>query len=118
MLQWKHGLTNGRSLFGTLEENYVGDRVSEPIGVTATVLNINQVLVHLPGYSLVNLRFGISGEANAGATWSAALFANNLLNKQVLLDPQPNQGVQTAAFQRYTVNQPLTAGIDLTYRFH
>ena len=118
VLQWKHDLTNGLSMFGSLEENYVGTRISEPVGVTATVLNINQVLVHLPAYNIVNLRFGISGEANAGARWTAALFVNNLTNNQAVLDPQPNQGVQTAAFQRYTINQPLTAGIDLTYRFH
>jgi len=118
VLQWKHTLTNGLSMYSSLEENYVGTRISEPVGVTATVLNINQVLIHLPAYNIVNFRFGMSGEANAGATWTAALFVNNLFNNQVLLDPQPNQGVQTAAFQRYTINQPLTAGIDLTYRFH
>ena len=118
VLQWKHTLTNGLSMFSALEENYVGSRISEPVGVTATVLNINQVLVHLPVYNIVNFRFGINGEANTGATWSAAVFVNNLTNTQTLLDPQPNQGVQTAAFQRYTITQPLTAGIDLTYRFH
>jgi iron complex outermembrane recepter protein len=118
VLQWKHDLGNGLSLYSSLEENYVGTRISEPVGVTATVLNINQVLVHLPSYNILNFRFGISGEANAGARWSASLFVNNLTNNQALLDPQPNQGVQTAAFQRYTINQPITAGIDITYRFH
>jgi hypothetical protein len=105
-------------VFSALEENYVGTRISEPVGVTATVQNINQVLVHLPVYNIVNLRLGISGEANTGATWTAALFVNNLTNTQALLDPQPNQGVQQAAFQRYAITQPLTAGIDLSYRFH
>jgi len=118
VLQWKHTLKNGLSMYSSLEENYVGTRISEPVGVTATVLNINQVLVHLPVYNIVNFRFGISGEANAGATWTAALFVNNLTNTQALLDPQPNQGVQTAAFQRYSITQPLTAGLDVTYRFH
>ena len=118
VLQWKHALTNGLSMFSSLEENYVGTRISEPVGITATVLNINQVLVHLPVYNIVNFRFGVSGEANTGATWTAALFVNNLTNTQALLDPQPNQGVQTAAFQRYTITQPLTAGFDLSYRFH
>jgi hypothetical protein len=88
--------------------------------VTATVLNINQVLVHMPAYNLVNLRFGVGGEGNAGGnySWTAALFVKNLTNKQVLLDPQPNQGVQTAAFARYTITQPVTAGLDVTLRFH
>ncbi|MBV8144104.1 MAG: TonB-dependent receptor [Gammaproteobacteria bacterium] len=118
VLQWKHDLKSNLSLFGSVEENYVGTRISEPVGVTATVLNINQVLVHLPSYNILNLRFGITGEANAGARWSAALFVNNVLNNQALLDPQPNQGVQTPAFQRYTINQPITAGLDFSYRFH
>jgi len=120
VLQWKHNLANGLSLFGLLEDNYVGTRISEPVGVTATVLNINQVLVHMPAYNLVNLRFGVGGEGNAGGNWSwtAALFVKNLTNKQVLLDPQPNQGVQTAAFARYTITQPVTAGLDVTLRFH
>jgi hypothetical protein len=47
-----------------------------------------------------------------------ALFVNNLTNNQVLLDPQPNQNVQTPAYTRYTITQPLTAGIDVTYKFH
>jgi hypothetical protein len=42
--------------------------------------------------------------------------ANNLANKKVLLDPQPQIAFQAAAYTRYTVNQPRTVGIDLTYR--
>jgi outer membrane receptor protein involved in Fe transport len=118
VLQWKHEMASGLSLFGSLEDNYIGTRIDEPVGITATVLNINDVLVHMPAYNILNLRFGISGEANVGARWSATLFVNNLTNTQTLVDPQPNQGVQTPAFVRYTITQPLTAGIDLTYRFH
>jgi outer membrane receptor protein involved in Fe transport len=118
VLHWKHDLANDLSLFGTLEENYVGTRIDEPVGETATVQNINQILVHMPAYSIVNLRFGISGERNGSGKWTVALFVNNLTNNQVLLDPQPNQNVQTPAYTRYTISQPLTAGIDVTYRFH
>lgn len=120
VLQWKHDLTSSLSMFGSLEDNYVGTRISEPVGVTATVLNINDVLVHMPSYNILNLRFGFSGEGNAGGTWKwmAAVFVNNVTNTQALLDPQPNQGVQTQAFARYSVTQPLTAGIDVTLRFH
>jgi iron complex outermembrane recepter protein len=117
VLHWTHKLPNELSLFGSLEENYVGTRTDEPVGLTATVLNINQIVVHMPAYSIVNLRFGISGERNGGDKWTAALFVNNLANKQVLLDPQPQQVIQTSAFTRYTISQPLTAGIDVTYRF-
>jgi iron complex outermembrane recepter protein len=118
VLHWKHDLRNDLSLFSSLEENYVGTRTDEPVGETATVQNINQILVHMPAYSLLNFRFGLSGERSEGDKWSAALFVNNLTNNQVLLDPQPQEVIQTPAFTRYTISQPLTAGIDLTYRFH
>jgi outer membrane receptor protein involved in Fe transport len=118
VLHWTHELANRLSMFASLEENYVGTRTDEPVGLTATVQNINQILVHMPAYSIVNLRFGISGARNVSDRWSAALFVNNLTNNQVLLDPQAQQGVQTSAFTRYTITQPLTAGIDVTYGFH
>lgn len=118
VLHWKHDLTDGLSMFGSLEENYVGTRTDEPVGETATVQNINQILVHLPAYSIVNFRLGLGGNRNEGDKWTAALFVNNLTNNQVLLDPQPQQGVQTTVFTRYTITQPLTVGLDLTYRFH
>jgi outer membrane receptor protein involved in Fe transport len=117
VLHWKHDLQNNLSLFGLLEENHVGTRTDEPVGLTATVQNINQILVHMPAYSIVNLRFGLSGERGTGDKWTAALFVKNLTNNQVLLDPQPQAVIQTSAFTRYTIEQPLTVGIDLTYRF-
>jgi hypothetical protein len=35
----------------------------------------------------------------------------------VLLDPQPQIALQTQAFERYILNQPLTAGLDVSYAF-
>jgi outer membrane receptor protein involved in Fe transport len=68
--------------------------------------------VHLPAYGLLNARFGFTGQQ-----WAATLFVNNLTNKEVLLDPEPQINLQTAAFTRYLVNQPLTGGVDITYKF-
>lgn len=112
-LRWKTPLTDTTSLTAALEANYVGTRTDAPYGVTVSLVNVEQSLVHLPSYTLANLRLGLSGEA-----WSATLFVNNLANKEVLLDPQPQIAFQIAAFTRYTVNQPLTVGMDLTYKFH
>ena len=112
-LRWKTPLTDTTSLTAALEVNYVGTRTDAPYGVTISLVNVDQSLVHLPSYALANLRLGLSGEA-----WSATLFVNNLANKEVLLDPQPQIAFQIAAFTRYTVNQPLTVGLDLTYHFH
>jgi len=73
---------------------------------------MNQLLVHLPSYGLANLRVGIKSD-----NWTASLFVNNLFNKQTLLDTQPQINLQSAAFTRYIVNQPLTYGLDVSYRF-
>ncbi len=117
VLQWKYPLVEELSLFGSLEEDYTGNKTDLPFGVTATLQNIDQLLVHLPAYAISNFRFGVRGERNGGDHWSAALFVNNLTNTHVLLDPQPQIALQTSAFERYIMNQPLTAGIDVSYAF-
>ncbi|HVW70546.1 MAG TPA: TonB-dependent receptor [Steroidobacteraceae bacterium] len=117
VLQWEHDLSGGLGLFGSLEEDYTGARTDLPFGVTATLNTIDQLLVHLPGYGLANFRFGLKGERAGGDRWAVALLVNNFTNRQVLLDPQPQVTLQTAAFERYVVNQPLTAGINVSYQF-
>jgi iron complex outermembrane recepter protein len=117
VLNWRHGLSDRLSLFGSIETNYVGDRSEVPLIVTATLLNINQVLMTLPAYCLTNLRFGLKGNRNNGDTWTATLFVNNVANKAALLDPQPQLALQTEAYTRFTITQPLTAGVDVTYHF-
>jgi outer membrane receptor protein involved in Fe transport len=112
-LRWKHPRTNSVSLTGALEADYVGTRTDAPYGETTTLTNIDQYLVHLPSYALLNVRVGAAGEA-----WSANLFVNNLTNKEALLDPQPQIDLQMAAFARYLVNRPITVGLDLAYKFH
>jgi outer membrane receptor protein involved in Fe transport len=62
---------------------------------------------------LFNFRLGPTGD-----NWTAMVFVNNLLNKQTLLDTQPQINLQTEAFMRYIVNQPRTVGVDVTYKFH
>jgi len=114
-LQWKRNLVNDLSLFGSLEVNYTGSKTNLPFGVTSTLLTTNELLVHLPAYTLANIRFGIRGERERDSRWTAALFVNNFTNNHVLLDPQPQITLQTSAFERYIINQPLTAGIDVTY---
>jgi iron complex outermembrane receptor protein len=115
VLQWKHNLVNGRSLFGSLEEDYTGTKTDLPFGINGTLLTTGQLLAHLPAYGIANFRFGVRGERDGGNRWSAALFVNNFTNNHVLLDPQPQLSLQTTAFDRYVINQPLTAGIDVSY---
>jgi iron complex outermembrane recepter protein len=105
-------LSGNLDLTGSLSYNYIGERTNAPYGETVTLYNENQILVHLPAYGLMNLRAGIKS-----SDWSLNLFANNLLNKETLLDTQPQINLQTAAFTRYIVNQPRTIGLDVNYSF-
>ena len=105
-------LTGALQLTSLLSYNYVGGRTNAPYGETITLNNMNELLVHLPSYGLANLRVGIKSE-----DWTVSLFANNLFNKETLLDTQPQINLQSAAFTRYIVNQPRTIGLDLSYKF-
>ena len=111
-LRWKHPLTSDLSLLGSLEGDYVGTRTDAPYGETITLLNINQYLIHLPSYGNANVRFGL-----AGSKWTAMAYVNNITNERTLLDPQPQIDLQMDAFVRYLVNRPITAGLDLTYKY-
>lgn len=117
ILHWTQDLQNGLSLFGSLEEDYVGSRLDAPYGENITLDDINDLLVHLPAYSLVNLNLGVQSRGNEHGDWTASLFVHNLTNNSVLLDPQPQIVLQTTAFSRYTITQPLTIGLDVSYRF-
>ena len=103
-------LSGGLDLVSSLSYNYIGERTNAPYGETITLFNMNQLLVHLPSYGLANLRVGIRSE-----NWTATLFVNNLFNKETLLDTQPQINLQSAAFTRYIVNQPITYGLDVSY---
>ena len=105
-------LTGALQLISSLSYNYIGERTNAPYGETITLNNMNQLLVHLPSYGLMNLRVGVKSD-----DWTVSLFANNLLNKEALLDTQPQINLQSAAFTRYIVNQPRTVGVDVSYKF-
>lgn len=113
-LTYKHPVLDDTTLVAVLENNYVGTRMDVPYGLGLSIYGgtTQAALVHLAAYDLTNLRVGLKKSA-----LSAFVFANNLLNKQVLLDPQPQIDVSLTTFQRYTVNQPLTVGVDIEYQF-
>jgi iron complex outermembrane receptor protein len=112
-LTYKHPLNSDFTFVGVLDNYYVDSRIDIPYGLGLSVYGGTQAaIVHLAPYDLTNLRMGVEK-----STWNVALFANNLLNKRVLLDPQPQIDLALLTFQRYTVNQPLTIGVDLNYKF-
>jgi iron complex outermembrane receptor protein len=93
-----------------LENSYIGPRysifLSNPYEFTGTYRQ-------LPGYDLVNVRAGVKFRDK----WSATLFVNNALNKHAQLESMFTENEPQPDFTRIETNQPLTAGVDLTYRY-
>jgi outer membrane receptor protein involved in Fe transport len=103
-------LSGSYTFTARLENSYTGPRYSiffsNPYEFTGTY---NQ----LPGYDLVNVRTGVKFRD----TWSATFFVNNVLNKHAQLESMFTENEPQPDFTRIETNQPLTAGVDLTYRF-
>jgi iron complex outermembrane recepter protein len=99
-LNYRRGITNTLAFIGRVENNYVGSRID-----TTAQANF------LPSYDLTNIRAGVEG-----SNWTAVLFANNVTNRLALLTNSPAINVNVSTFNRTAVEQPLTFGIDLTYR--
>jgi iron complex outermembrane recepter protein len=84
-----------------VDNDYVGSRID-----VTTQPN------YLPSYDLTNLRAGFEG-----GKWSAMLFVNNVANKVAYYSNSPAINVNIPTFNRTSVSQPLTFGIDLSYHF-
>jgi len=93
-----------------VENSYTGPRYSiffsDPYEFTGTYRQ-------LPGYDLLNVRAGVKFLDK----WSATLFVNNLTNKHAQLESMFTENEPQPSFTRIETNQPLTGGVDLTYRF-
>jgi len=98
------------TLTARLVDSYTGPRYSiffsDPYEFSGTYKQ-------LPGYSLVNFRLGIK----SGEKWSATAFVNNLTNKHAELESMFTENEPQPDFTRIITNQPLTAGVDLSFRF-
>jgi iron complex outermembrane recepter protein len=103
-------LSGSYTFTARLENSYTGPRYSiffsNPYEFTGTYRQ-------LPGYDLVNVRAGVKFHD----TWSATLFVNNLTNKHAQLESMFTENEPQPDFTRIETNQPLTGGVDLTYRF-
>jgi outer membrane receptor protein involved in Fe transport len=65
------------------------------------------------GFGLVNLKVGV----DHGSQWEAALFVNNLLNKIGETDLPTAISADLPTTRRFAINQPLTAGVSLHYKY-
>ena len=110
VLSYTRDLSSTYSFVSRIENAYVGPRYSLafPFG-----FSLNGTYIRLPSYDLTNIRAGIQSKDG----WGAALFVNNVFNKHAQLESLFQEDLPSAAFNRMITNQPLTAGVDLTYRF-
>jgi outer membrane receptor protein involved in Fe transport len=109
-LTYEKPLTDKYTFTARLENSYVGQRYSLafPVGFT-----LNGAYTPLPAYDLTNVRFGIQSSDG----WSASFFVNNLFNTQAQLENLLQETLPSAAYNRILTNQPLTGGLDVSYRF-
>jgi len=101
-LVYRHGVGSDLNFIARAENNFVGGHYDY------SVVTFN----HLPSYDLTNLRFGLEG-----GNWTSTLFAKNLFNKRALLGDVSAINVSVSQFARVAESQPLTVGIDLSWRF-
>jgi iron complex outermembrane receptor protein len=100
-LAYKHPITDQLGFTSRVENNYVGSRIDATYSINT-----------LPAYDLTSVRFGVEGNG-----WTAVLFSNNVFNKRALLSNTTQININIPTFNRIAVEQPLTVGIDLSYRF-
>jgi iron complex outermembrane recepter protein len=109
-LSYSKPLSGSYTFTARLENSYTGPRYSiffsNPYEFVGTYRQ-------LPGYDLLNARAGV----NFRDRWSASLFVNNVTNKHAQLESMFTENEPQPDFTRIETNQPLTAGVDLTYRY-
>jgi outer membrane receptor protein involved in Fe transport len=100
-LAYRRSVGSNLAFTARVENNYVDGHI-----------DVTSQINHLPPYDLTNLRTGFEGKH-----WTAVLFATNLFDRRALLSDTSQQiNVTVPTFNRIAVNQPLTVGIDLSYR--
>ena len=66
----------------------------------------------MAAYDLTNLRMGLK----IHDAWNVSLFANNIFNKHAELESLYTENLASAAFNQIVTNQPLTIGIDISFK--
>ncbi|MBS0395558.1 MAG: TonB-dependent receptor [Proteobacteria bacterium] len=100
-LAYRHPLTAGIAYTARIDHTYVASRT-----------DVTYAVNHLPSYDLTNARAGLEGEH-----WSSTLFVRNAFNKRAILGDAFQLNLNIPTFNRVVVSQPLTVGLDLTYRY-
>ena len=109
-LSYSKSLDSSYTFTARLEDSYTSSRYSiffsHPYEFVGTYRQ-------LPAYNLINIRAGVKMLDK----WTATAFVNNLTNKHAQLESMFTENLPQPSFTRIVTNQPLTGGVDLTYRF-
>ena len=110
VLSYSRPLSDAFTFSAKLENSYTGKRYSLAFPEPYTSYG---AYVPMAAYDLTNFRAGLKFRD----AWTASVFVNNLFNKHAQLESLYMENLGSAAFNRIVTNQPLTAGVDLTWRF-
>ncbi len=110
ILNYTRPISDDLTFTAKLENSYTGQRYSLAFPEPYTPYG---AYVPMAAYDLTNLRAGIKYRD----AWTATVFVDNVFNKHAQLESLYPQNLGDAAFNRVITNQPLTSGVDLTYRF-
>ena len=109
VISYTRPISPSLSLTALAENNYVGQRYSLAFIYGYTT---NGTYIRLPSYDLTNLRIGVKSTHG----WKIEAFVDNVFNKRAQLESLFQETLPSAAFNRIVTNQPLTAGLDLSFR--
>jgi iron complex outermembrane receptor protein len=110
ILNYARQLSDDLKFTAKIENTYTGRRYSLAFPEPNTPYG---QYVPMAAYDLTNIRGGF----NYRDTWTATLFVDNLFNKHAQLESLYPENLGSAAYNRVITNQPLTGGIDVSYKF-
>jgi len=110
ILSYTKPLNDTYKFTAKVENSYTGPRYSLAFPFPNNAFG---QYVPLAAYDLTNIRAGIQSSHG----WSVALFVDNVFNKHAQLENLYTENLASAGFNEVVTNQPLTGGIDLSYRY-
>jgi len=100
-LQYVHPISSRLKMFAGVSNSYV-----------SSTNELTYSLDYIPSRDITNARLGI----DAGK-WTVALFANNVFNQLKPIEYENLMALTGPPYDRISVNQPLTAGVDFNISF-
>jgi outer membrane receptor protein involved in Fe transport len=110
VLNYTRALNDDYTFTAKVENTYTGRRYSLAFPEPYTPYG---AYVPMAAYDLTSLRAGIKYRD----TWTATLFVDNVFDKHAQLESLYPENLGSAAFNRVITNQPLTGGVDVSYKF-